>query len=59
MKRLLIASAILLGQATAVSAGCGYPPLPPLPGIGCWKMVPVCDCRHNGQCQWFFQCMRQ
>jgi len=58
MKRLLIAFAILLGEATTVWAACGYPPQPPLPAIGCREMVPVCNCSNNGQCQWYFQCVR-
>lgn len=58
VKRFLITLAIVAGGATAAWAGCGYPPIPPLPAIGCREMVPVCHCKNNGQCSWYFQCVR-
>lgn len=63
--RLLIASLalalsvfLLTPEAPAVAQGCGIPPIPPTPQIGCRTMRPVCVCDARGSCRWEFECVR-
>lgn len=38
--------------------GCGPAPIPPIPPIGCARMVPQCECDASGRaCRWMFVCV--
>jgi hypothetical protein len=53
---LLLALFIPTGTAVA-QMGCGPPPLPRLPPLGCKAMRPVCVCDSSGtECHWEFVC---
>ena len=61
MRRFVVALVLVasLGSAgVALAFGCGIPPIPPIPAIGCRTMVPVCVCNSSGtRCWWQFECV--
>ena len=58
MSLVAIACLWLTPIEPAAANGCGLPPLPPLPQLGCRAMNPVCICDMRGNCHWEFECVR-
>lgn len=55
----VLAFSLFSGSSTLTAAGCGIPPIPPIPQIGCKKMQPTCVCDGSGQkCHWEFVCVK-
>ena len=62
--RIFIALSVLVAllsftESASAQFGCGIPPIPPIPQIGCSAMQPTCVCDAQGQCHWEFVCIRQ
>ena len=56
---LLVGAGIALAAAAHAWAGCGLPPMKPMPPMGCRDMVAECVCDARGEnCHWEWRCVR-